>query len=254
MKILVVDDERIIVQGIMKRLEKMSHLNLQVAGAYSGSEALEIMAYFMPDLLITDIRMPDMQGLTLIGLAKEKRLCENFIILTAYENFEYAKQAIEYHVLNYLVKPIDWEVFEKHVSDLARGQSTQKDAAEILKAYQALYAHIDRKDLSHVLLKLTKYIKQNFNKDISLVHLSVYSGVSENYICALFKKELDITFLDYVYELRLQKSMELLLTQRENTIQDIAKLVGYHSDRQFFRMFKSKLDMTPQSFRDKYAV
>jgi two-component system, response regulator YesN len=254
MKILVVDDERIIVQGIMKRLEKMSHLNLQVAGAYSGAEALEIMAYFMPNLLITDIRMPDMQGLTLIGLAKQKKLCENFIILTAYENFEYAKQAIEYQVLNYMVKPIDWEVFEKQVSDLAMGQSMQKDVGEILKTYQNLYAHIDRKDLSHVLSKLVKYIKQNYNKDISLVHLSVYSGVSENYICALFKKELDITFLDYVYELRLQKAMELLLTQRENTIQDIAKLVGYHSDRQFFRMFKSKLDMTPQSFRDMYAV
>ncbi len=254
MKILVVDDEKIIVQGIVKRLEKMSHLNLQVAGAYSGTEALEIMPYFLPNLLITDIRMPGMQGLTLIGIAKERNLCENYVILTAYENFEYARQAIDYHVLNYLVKPIDWEVFEKLINDLAMGQSTQKDVGEILKTYQSLYAHIDRKDLSHVLLKLVRYVKHNFNKDISLVHLSVYSGVSENYICALFKKELDITFLDYVYELRLQKSMELLLTRRENTIQDIAKSVGYHSDRQFFRMFKARLNMTPQSFRDMYAI
>ncbi len=254
MKILVVDDERIIVQGIIKRLEKMSHLNLQVAGAYSGGEALEIMGSFLPNLLITDIRMPDMQGLTLIGIARQKKLCDNFIILTAYENFEYAKQAIEYQVLNYLVKPIDWDVFEKHINDLARGQSVQRDVDEVLKSYQSLYAHIERKDLSHVLGKLAKYIKQNYNKDISLVHLSVYSGVSENYICALFKKELDITFLDYVYELRLLKAMELLLTRREQTIQEIAQLVGYHSDRQFFRMFKSKLDMTPQTFRDMHAV
>jgi DNA-binding NarL/FixJ family response regulator len=68
MKILVVDDERIIVQGIMKRLEKMSHLNLQVAGAYSGSEALNIMSYFAPDLLIMDTSLPGLSGLAAASL------------------------------------------------------------------------------------------------------------------------------------------------------------------------------------------
>jgi len=252
MKGMVVDDERLIVQGVTMHLQKMGEPNLTVVGAYSGAEALKAMEYFAPDLLITDICMPDMDGLALIAEARERGLCDTFIVLTAYEVFEYARQAVENHVLCYLVKPIDWAVLERHIRDLSMTQKVHVDVAEILERYSGLYAHIARDDLSHALGKIMKYIRQNFTKNISLLQLSIYSGLSENYICALFKKELGITFLDYVYELRLKCAMELLLTDEGKTIQEIAKRVGYHSDRQFFRIFRDHLGMPPQKFRDLY--
>lgn len=250
MKVMVVDDERLIVQGITMHLQKMKDANLTVVGAYSGAEALKTMEFFTPDLLITDIRMPDMDGLTLIAEARKRGLCDTFIILTAYEVFEYARQAVENQVLCYLVKPIDWAVLERHIRELTMTQRVHVDVAGTLACYRGLYAHIARDDLSHTLGKIVKYIHQNFTKNISLLQLSIYSGLSENYICTLFKKELGITFLDYVYELRLKYAMELLLAEEGKTIQEIAKRVGYHSDRQFFRIFRDRLGMPPQKFRD----
>ncbi len=252
MKIMVVDDERLIVQGVMAHLKKMPDVDLTVVGAHSGAEALNAMEFFSPDLLITDIRMPDMDGLSLIAEVRRLGLCDTFIILTAYEVFEYARQAVENHVLCYLVKPIDWAVLEGHIRDLTMTRTVQVDVAQTMEGYRALYAHIARDDLSHPLNKIVKYIRQNYTKNISLVQLSIYSGLSENYICALFKKELGITFLDYVYELRLKCAMELLLTEEGRTIQEISKMVGYHSDRQFFRLFRDRLNMPPQKFRDLY--
>lgn len=252
MKVLVVDDERLIVAGIVKHLQAMRDVDLQVVGAHSGKEALSAMEYFLPDLMITDIRMPDMDGLTLIAEVRRQRLCDQFIILTAYEVFEYARQAVENRVLTYLVKPIDWAVLEGHIRDLAMARHVQLDVSKVLEGYQSLYAHIHEQNLSHALNKIVRYIRQNYTRNISLVHLSVYSGLSENYICTLFKKELGVTFLDYVYELRLKCAMELLLTEQDKTIQDVAKMVGYHSDRQFFRLFRDRLNMPPQKFREMY--
>ena len=81
----------------------------------------------------------------------------------------------------------------------------------------------------------------------------MYSGLSENSICNLFKKELGITFLDYLYELRLKRAMELLLADNSPTVREIALKIGYSSERQFFRVFKNRTGYTPQQFREKHA-
>ena len=228
----------------------MQKLSLQTAAASSGVEALEIMEYFQPDLLITDIKMPNMDGLMLIREARKRAPNSAIIILTAYEEFEYARQALEFRVLCYLVKPIDWDVLDQHVYALANVSESNMNLEKTLQDCAHVYTHIERTDTSHALSKITKYIRHHYTHNISLVQLSFYSGLSESYICTLFKKELEITFLEYVYELRLKHAIELLLSQQEMTVQDVAKMVGYQNDRQFFRLFKEHLGMSPQKFRD----
>ncbi|GHU65797.1 response regulator transcription factor [Clostridia bacterium] len=249
MDILVVDDERLIVQGIVKHLEKMADINLRVNGVYSAKEALEAMEFCRPDLLITDIRMPDMDGLELIAQSRKQGFCDTFIILTAHEVFEYARQAVDNKVLCYLVKPVDWSILEKHIRALTVADTAKVDVAKKLEQLQPLFEHVDRKDLSHALMRITKYIHANYVKSVSLTQLAIHSGLSENYICILFRKELGITFLDYVYELRIRRAIELLLTEPERTIQDISRTVGYSNERQFFRVFHDRLGMSPQQFR-----
>lgn len=252
MNILVVDDEEVIVLGIMKRIRQLSDIPTQVVGAYSGEEALAVMENFIPDLLITDIHMAPMDGLELIAAARQKNLCQHFLILTAYESFDYVRRALQYQVMDYLVKPIDWALLEEHIRRLAMKSDSKAKTEEVLAQYQDLFLHLEKTDFSNSLKKLTKYIKGNFTHQISLVHLSVYSGLSENSICNLFKKELGITFLDYLYELRLKRAMELLLGSEGTTVREIAQQIGYLSERQFFRVFKSKTGLTPQQFRERH--
>jgi len=249
MNILVVDDEQVIVLGMIARLQKLKDIYINCVGCNSGLDALEIMEDFIPDLLITDLKMPNMDGIELIEKVRAQRLCERIIVLTAYEEFEYARQALRLHVADYMLKPIDWEVLEKYIREMDMVPLLQEKVDRVLQNYGQLFIDIRLQDLTPALRKIICYIDARFYHDISLTHLSIYSGISENSICNLFRKELDITFLDYVHQLRLKKAMELLVAEPGKNIKEIAAQVGYRSERQFFRLFKNKLDMTPQQFR-----
>jgi len=254
MNILVVDDEPIITMGIVKRIRSMKDLYVQAVGAHSAENALEIMEDFIPDLLVTDIQMPRMNGFSLLSKIRDEGICHNYIILTAHQDFEYARQAVRCRVVDYLIKPIDWSLLESHIRDLAMQSDKKTKLERIFLEFPVVCEDVSTDILSHSLCKIVNYIKANYTKEISLTHLAIFSGVSENYICNLFKKELDQTFLDFVYKLRIRKAMELLITDNGKNLREISAMLGYRSERQLFRLFKSKLGMTPQQFKEAYFV
>lgn len=106
MRIVIVEDEAPIREGIAKILHKINP-DFEVAGtAADGKEGYELIRRTEPDLVIMDIQMPKMDGLTMLGkLRKENNRCK-VLILSAYSDFDYAKQAIELNIENYLLKPI----------------------------------------------------------------------------------------------------------------------------------------------------
>lgn len=254
MKILIVDDEEIIVQGLIKHISKLERLHATAVGAYSGEEALCTLEQFRPDLIITDIHMPDMNGLELIEQVRNRNLCPNVIILSAYEEFEYARRALDFNVMTYMVKPIDLDALDQKLLQLDQQFHAQEQAGEVLKRYEAFYSHTLSADLSPTLKKITRYVQKNYAQDLSLVQLSCQTGFTESYICTLFKKELDCTFLDYVNELRLRQAMHTLIESPKTSVRDIAAMVGYRSERQLFRLFNTRLSLTPQQFRDQNSA
>lgn len=249
MNILVVDDEQVIVLGILKRLKQIQNVSINCVGANSGEEALQIMENFIPNLIITDLKMSNISGFDLIARVREKQICDKIIVLTAYEEFEYARQAVKFQVVDYLLKPIDWSILEKYVCEMDLVPMTQAKVEEVLYKYGDLFIKPNYERMAPALKKIIHYIDAKFNHDISLMQLSIYTGMSENSICNLVKKELGITFLDYVYQMRLKKAIKILITEPSKKVKDIAAQVGYHSDRQFFRLFKSKLNITPEQFK-----
>jgi len=106
-KVLIVDDEPIICKGISSKID-WGGLQLEQAGeAQNGMDALEMVHRIKPDIVITDIRMPLMDGLQFINLAKRNYPRLQFIIISGYSEFEYARQAIRYGVTDYLLKPVN---------------------------------------------------------------------------------------------------------------------------------------------------
>lgn len=111
---IIVDDELWVCQ-LIKRIVNWEELNFSIIGeAYDGNEALELIKTKKPDLVITDIRMPGIDGINLIKNVKELGLETGFIIISGYSDFEYAKGALKYGALGYLLKPID----RKELTDL----------------------------------------------------------------------------------------------------------------------------------------
>lgn len=107
MKLLILDDEPILRQGIVNKL-KMSGLPVDIVGeAGDGMAGLELVHREAPDIVITDIRMPGMDGIAFIEQAQRMNEHLNFIVVSGYSDFEYAKRAIRLGVSDYLLKPVD---------------------------------------------------------------------------------------------------------------------------------------------------
>ena len=107
MRLLIVDDERPILQGLVYVIERMNTPFDCVESANSCKEAFEKMNRTAFDLVLTDIRMPGMTGLELIRQAKEQKLCEHFAIISGHSDFDYVQTALRQGAVDYLLKPVD---------------------------------------------------------------------------------------------------------------------------------------------------
>lgn len=115
-KVLIVDDEPLVIHGLSRQVDWES-LNMELSGtATNGHDILAMMVQNPAHLLITDVSMPDMDGLTLISRAKAINPSLRCIIISAFSEFEYVKKALKLGVENYLLKPINESEFQDTLS------------------------------------------------------------------------------------------------------------------------------------------
>ena len=116
-KVMLVEDEELILQGIFNIID-WNALGLEVVHmAHNGQEALEMWEKEPVDIAVSDITMPVMDGLTLLRVLREKEEKVRFIILSGYDEFEYARTAIRLGVESYILKPINEEELERQLKE-----------------------------------------------------------------------------------------------------------------------------------------
>ena len=151
-KIMLVDDERLIVEGL-RNLIDWEKLDLEiVATANNGEEALKKLEENKVDIIITDINMPVMNGLELIKKVRSKYNKINFIILSGYDDFSYAKKAIEYGVDSYILNQIDEEELEKQLICITQRINKDKEKnknilSKSVKLFQFIHGKINRDEI-----------------------------------------------------------------------------------------------------------
>jgi two-component system response regulator YesN len=252
LKLLIVDDEPLILDGISSIIKRANIEFQQVETANDGIEALEKLESFGPDLLITDIHMPEMSGLELIRQAKTRNLCNRFIILTGFDEFEYARQALRYKVLDYLLKPIDKEELIAILEDAAHDIEMQVDGQNLEQKEEAnpFRGLLDYTHFSDQVNRILGYIHMHYAKDISLELISEHIGINPSYVSALFKKETGINFIPYLHSCRIIKAQQLMESQPKLPLDKVALQVGYENPRQFFKVFKKYSGLTPGKYRE----
>lgn len=118
-KVLLADDEKLIREGL-KTIIEWEQLGYKIVeAAKDGDECLSFLLKYRPDICILDIRMPGRTGLEVIKEIRSMGINTHFIILSGYKNFGYAKQALNYHADNYLLKPLDEEELIQTLSDIS---------------------------------------------------------------------------------------------------------------------------------------
>lgn len=118
MNLLIVEDEDIIRQGLIVSIQKLAFSFDMIYEAANGKEALDLCRQHRPDLILTDIKMPLMDGLTFIKHCRDILPASPIIILSGYNDFHYAQQAIKYQVADYLLKPAGMSELKKVFSNV----------------------------------------------------------------------------------------------------------------------------------------
>ncbi|MBP1993807.1 response regulator transcription factor [Paenibacillus eucommiae] len=256
MKLMIVDDEPIILTGLNHMIRNSGLQISEVVTAADGEEAiakLDACGSFRPDLIITDIHMPEMNGLELIEYMREKQLCRHFVILTGYDEFEYARRAIKNQVIDYLLKPINkQELF----SILTRVAGEIKQAAvlpAITVSKDAMHKSAEPSSLSQSIKKTIQYIETNYHLDLTLDDAAGYVNLHPNYVSALFKKETGLSYLTYLNSYRVQKAQESMIKHPDKSLTEIAESVGFMNPRQFYKVFKKFTGFTPGHFRSQWT-
>ncbi len=139
-KVLIVDDEAVIRRGL-SRIIPWEQMGFELAGAVGDAKkALEILEHTQVDVVLTDIRMPDICGLELIGHAKERQPGIKSVVISGYSEFDYAVEALKLKVENYILKPLDphkiREIFEALKKVLDEEQRNQQKFRYIQAEYE----------------------------------------------------------------------------------------------------------------------
>lgn len=265
-RVLIVDDEYYFRQ-LLIRLVDWEAAGFEVAAeADDGSAALQIIGEQPIDLIITDIEMPNMNGLEFIHEVRKLNSAAKLIFITSYDNFSYAQQAISLGADHYLLKPVDEDAVEQALRTI-RTQLTEKWEAERyinrlrikagdVQEPQAGDARAQKRQSSGTALigKTIAYVTAHYAEDtLSLQSTASALFVNPSYLSHAFKKETGESFVEYVTNVRLGEAMKLLsqgASEEEAPapkIATIARQVGYKDPFYFSKCFKKRYGMTPNT-------
>lgn len=233
----LVDDEPLILSDMRASIPWFEH-NFQLVGTSADPvAALAEIAEIRPDAVFTDIKMPGMDGLELIRRVKESGADCEFVILSAYDRFEYARRFIQLEGFDYLIKPVE----RTQLTDLMERLRTRLE-----KKYPSRdFPSTSSAELNRIILHLNR----NPSEKHSLAALSRQFNISPNYICSLFSRHMGTTFSAYVLKIRMELAARLL-RDTAKPVKEVAADSGYDDYFYFCRVFRDYFSRTPTQYRN----
>lgn len=243
--VMIVEDE-VFVRESVKELIAWEELGFQLtAEASDGLDALEQMQKHPPDLVITDIVMPRMDGVELLKAAREAGFRSKFVMLTCMSDFEYMQQAIKYGASDYILK------LSMSVNDL---RATLQTINQELRSNQGAPTLPPANKTSHPEInKIIEYIELNYKQDITVKSLSQYVMMGENYVSRLFKQKTGKSLISHLHEVRIHQAKHELL-HTDDSINEIGYNVGFVNSNYFIKIFKRETGETPGQYRQRYSL
>ncbi len=237
----MIDDEDIIVEGL-KRVVNWDRYGCEVAAvAFSAEEGAKVIREIKPDILFTDIKMPDQDGLTLLAGLRSEFPNMLVTVLTGYREFEYAQKAIRLGVSRFLLKPSRMDEIDEaleHMTRILSGENPAKERAEEPAAE------------GFVVRQALQYIQKRYNEKLSLMNVASHCFVSQWHLSKLLHKNLDKNFYEIINELRIRKAKELL-EEPGLTVAAICEMVGYNDPAHFSKVFKRLEGISANEYRGR---
>ncbi len=260
--VVVVEDERILRNGLVLTTPWLEFGCKIIGEAENGLAGRDLIVKIKPDIVITDVIMPGMNGIEMIkslqGVAETE-----YIILSGYADFEFAQTALELGVKRYLVKPLEESKLKETMIDLVKEVEEKKRDLHQRNVY--------RQNLNNELFfqeYITKHnsdyrekyleealclIGEHYSESLTAADVAEHLRISESSFVKIFKEKTGYTFLKYLTLYRMKNSVRLL-TNKNKRICEVADLVGYTDYRYFCEVFKKNFGMTPSEYRKGQAL
>lgn len=242
-KIVIIDDEPIIVEGLARSMPWDKWGCLVAGTAYDGVEGQKLIKNIKPNLVITDISMPGMNGLAMIAGLKGEFPDMEISILTGFRDFEYAQKAIRLGVTRLILKPSSVKEIEEAVITMVSNLKKKN-----------IYTKAEESDSnsanSFIVKNALKYIQENYTRKITLAEVAEKTYVSQWYLSKLLNKHIGKSFSDILNQIRINVAKDLLKNPSMR-IGNIAEEVGFIDMAHFSRVFKKFEGCSANEYRNR---
>ena len=216
-----------------------------VGQAENGLEALRLCEEQEPDLIVSDIRMPLMDGLTMLAALRSEFPDMQVTVLTGYQDFSYAQQAIRLGVTRFLLKPSKMDEIKEALVTM----TTRLDAQSQLRHQEEEPEEEQHGAGSFIVNQAMAYIEEHYAEKLTLQAVADCCYVSQWHLSKLLNRHTGKSFYDILNTVRIQKAKELLLDPRLK-IGEIGERVGYADTAHFARTFKKQEGMSANEYRN----
>ena len=248
-KLIIIDDDSLMLRHFVSGYDWAS-MGFDVCASFTAAEeGLDYLKNNQVHAIITDIKMPNISGLDLASVCHELYPDMPLILLSAFSNFEYARQAIKYNVIDYVLKPIGDDDLKGALAKLKE----YLDKTQLSKAVEKNDMSISEinENASMNMVQIKQYIADNLSSNLSVNDVANHAMINPKYFSFYFKKHTGMDFSNYIKNARLEKACELLVNS-EIKVSTIANMVGYKVTSPFFKYFSDKYAMTPTEYRNKF--
>ena len=239
-QVLLADDEHYVRKGLLRRFKELQGDDFRViAEAENGEEALAMLKKHDVQLVITDIRMPVMDGLELTRKIREQYPDLLTVILTGYPDFEYAQKALRYGAFDYLVKPVSEEALDNLLTRVR---------AQLAEKYELPEEEGAARSGEECVRLAIRYMKEHYMENIDIGAIADDLGFHSSYLTRLFGKYAGVTPLKYLTGIRIEEAQRLL-SDTDLPICEVGERVGYPDQFHFSKTFRKATGMNPSAYR-----
>lgn len=251
-KVVIIDDEPIIVEGISRMIPWDRYNSKVVAKAHDGMEGSSLIRQHKPNIVISDIAMPGLDGLSMVAGLKSEFPDLEISILTGYRLFDYAQKAINLGVTRYLLKPSNMKELEEAIQVMVENLKKKNICLE-LDEINLEKEKQENTISSFIVSNAISYIEKNYARKMTLSDVAEKTYVSQWHLSKLLNQQTGKNFSEILNDIRI-KEAEKLLREPSYRIGDIAEQVGYVDMAHFSRMFKKICGIPATEYRNKITT
>lgn len=248
-KAIIIDDVTL-VRDAIRLLAQWDVFGIdKLYEADNAQDALDIICREHPDIIITDMKMPVMDGTQLLLKLEELNIQSKVIIISGFSDYKYTRLAIRSGVIDYILKPIDPQDLNNALA-AAVAEIEQETPSPDASAPELSDSAKEAVITNQVICDVIAYIKENYLSSISLADIADQFFLSKEHLSRLFKKETGQNLFSYIMELKLSEGKHLLETT-DMTLDDIAFHLGFSNGNYFSKVFKKNCGLSPSEYRGK---